>query len=235
MNTIKTASYTRALRLASSILQSSTRIGRITGSPGTGKSYISKMLLDEEDRGFAVYRVCASEGITKRAIIQRIVDQAGAVWRGSTDVTLDGLLPHLRGQLLIVDEANHLGWRVLETLRYITDEGGAGLMLVGTELSDLPFTSAKTAVLLQQLKGRIGAKQIKLGLMSAKEVAGYVLVPRFGAVSQDLAKSFHKATRGNWRECAELADACQRVMTANRLAEPSADVLSAAIHSMSDL
>ena len=128
------------------------------------------------------------------------------------------LANQLNGRLLIIDEANHLGWRHIEILRYLPDEAGAGLILIGTDLLERSFYDGRSAVYLRQMAGRIGSKQLRLTPMKDdKELYHYVIIPEFGQVTKETAKAFMAGCKGYWRLAHELKEACQRIMTAQGL------------------
>ena len=86
----------------------------------------------------------------------------GTPWAANSPTTLDRATEDDHGNgrtLLVIDEANKLGWRVLETIRYLADECRFAVLLIGTELYTRKFTDARTRPLLEQLGGRIGAKR----------------------------------------------------------------------------
>lgn len=216
--TIETADLRRAAKMARAIMASRTRIGRLIGEPGSGKTEATKRLtatLDQEPATCRrAIRLCMRRGITEAALIRAVAAALGVdAGRGdSTDAIMDAAGARADGVLLILDEANHLHWQHLERLRWLSDEAGAGLLLVGTDLLSRTFRDGRNRVYLAQMVSRIGAKQVTMHPMDIRSVAAYCLTPRFGQVHKTVAETVHKATGGWWRECAELADACQRVI-----------------------
>lgn len=195
------------------------RIGQITGYPGTGKSALTKWLAAE--RG--ALRIEVWTRISDKDLMRLIAEAAnraglGVDPTGTGNTLFKRLVGVLGGRLLIVDEANHLKWAQLEILRGLSDLGGCGLLLVGTDLLAQTMSRAGVSTYLAQLRQRIGAKRIVLEPMAGEaEIAAYCLTPRFGKVSRKTAGAFLKATDGYWRSALELGDACERLMTAENI------------------
>lgn len=221
-----------AHRMAVSIRESmeSGPIGQIVGEPGTGKTQASKWLATELN----AIRLCCSHGISNKALMCRLyAGLGGELSPGSANSLMSRVETLVQGKLLIVDEANHLRWQQLEMLRYLADEAGMGLVLVGTELMDRPFTDGRTATLLAQLASRIGAKRVRFEPLTAlEEVAGYFIQPHFGKVDKATTKAFAQYSKGYWRDSAELAAACKRVLAVQQLDKLTADVVIAAANYM---
>lgn len=231
-NTIETRHLRDAHRMAQSIRDSleTGPIGQIIGEPGTGKTWAGKWLCQE----LGALRICCVHGISNKALAVRIYEGVtGERGQGSTNSLLARVEKLAAGRLLIVDEANHLRWQQLEVLRYLADEAGMGLLLIGTELMDRPFQDGRTATLLAQLASRIGAKRVRFEPITAiEEVTGYMIRPHFGQIDKATAKAFTKYARGYWRDAAELAAACKRVMQAQKIDMLTVDIVEAAANWM---
>jgi type II secretory pathway predicted ATPase ExeA len=204
-------------------------VGQLTGEPGTGKTRAGKALVER----LGAVRVCCSQGLSSKGLVARIFAAFGGEnTTGSANALVGKLEALVSGKLLVVDEANHLRWQQLELLRYLADEAGMGLILVGTDLMDRPFKDGRTATYLAQLASRIGAKRVRFERLPLEEVAGYMIQPHFGKVDKATASAFHKQAKGYWRDAAELAAACRRVMETQGLDELSPVVIEAAAHWM---
>lgn len=232
MEIVETRQVRDALRMAQSVMDSleTGPIGQLVGESGTGKTRAGKALVER----LGAVRVCCSQGISNKVLAAKIHAAFGAEKTpGSANTLLGKLEAIVAGKLLVVDEANHLRWQQLELLRYLADEAGMGLILVGTDLMDRPFKDGRTATYLAQLASRIGAKRVRFERLNAlEEVAGYMIQPHFGKVDKATATAFHKQAKGYWRDAAELAAACRRVMEAQGLTKLSAVVVEAAANWM---
>lgn len=229
---IVTRQLRAAKRMALSILSSQETgpIGQIIGEPGTGKTQASKWLAQELD----ATRICCAHGISNKALVLKLCNAFGLDRPpASTNAMVARLESKVQGRLLIADEANHLRWQQLELLRYLADEAGMGLLLIGTPLMDRPFTDGRTGTLLAQLASRIGAKRVRFEPLTALEdIAGYMLQPHFGKVDKTTAQTFARQTKGYWRDGSELARACQRVMETQQLPKLTRAVVEAAANWM---
>lgn len=230
--TIETRQVRDALRMAQSVMDSleTGPIGQLVGEPGTGKTRAGKYLVNR----FGAVRVCCSQSISSKVLATKIYSVFGSNKApGSTSSLIEKLEGMVSGKLLVVDEANHLRWQQLELLRYLADEFGMGLILIGTDLMDRPFRDGRTSTYLAQLASRIGAKRVRFEhLSSLDEVTGYMIHPHFGKVDKATATAFFKHGKGFWRDSAELAAACRRVMEAQGLDKLNSVVVEAAANWM---
>lgn len=226
---VQTRAVQEALQMADSVMQAASfgAIGAIVGPPGVGKTAIGHALVEHRD----AIRVCAHIGITTRHLVARVQAALGMPpTTGGAGTLLAKMASEVRGRLIVVDEANTLTWRELETLRFISDEMETGLVLVGTELLDRPFRDARTAILLSQLASRIGLKRLDVRpFETVDETAAYIITPLFGAVSASAARRFHEGTGGLWRQGIQLATGCQRIMQNEGASKLTREIVQAAI------
>lgn len=225
-NPVQTEQLQQVEALAQAVLDSgSSRVGRITGEPGTGKTVAGHHLADR----FNAIRVCANACVSRKTLLQRLCNALDENERGTSDTLLSRIAARVQDRLVVIDEANHLSWQHMEQLRYLPDEAGAGLILIGTDLLERPFRDGRTVTLLAQLARRIGAKQLRMTAMSSPtEIAAYVIQPRFGKTSKTTAKVFYSTCKGYWGEATELADACERVMQVEQVTALNETVVQAA-------
>ncbi|WP_107497718.1 ATP-binding protein [Thalassobius sp. I31.1] len=191
------------------------RLGQLTGDPGTGKTSTTLWLEQELD----AIRVEAWSGMKDKTCLQELARAMNNKGFSIDDTGTSNTLMHriirggIEGKLIIVDEANHLKWATLEMLRSISDIGGAALVIAGTDLLAKKFTHPQIRVFLEQYRQRVGTKKVVMQpVKDAGELAAYVLGPRFGAVTKSSADAFMRKTGGNWRFSVALADACTRLM-----------------------
>ncbi|MGU9776165.1 AAA family ATPase [Salmonella enterica] len=118
-------------------------INVIYGEAGMGKTMI---LSEYANNDSSVILIEADPGYTTRAVLERLCQQLGAKKTGSIHEVMDECIDKLRGseRLLLIDEAENLPYRALETIRRIHDKAGVGVVLAGTPR------------LITNLKGRRG-------------------------------------------------------------------------------
>lgn len=152
---IETQAVQQALTLAQTLLSAdSNRIGKIDGKPGTGKSTISHYLVAQ----LGAIRVCAYQGMSTKSLMMDLSTTLGLDVNGGTAATqIARLRPHVKERLVIIDEANHLKWPQPEGLRFLADEAGMALLLMGTDIMNRQFRTPHTGMYLAQLTSRIGA------------------------------------------------------------------------------
>lgn len=228
-NIQKTKNVREALALAQLLTETEgASIGEIVGETGTGKTQAAHAVMTE----YPGVRVACHEGMTRYQLVARIVTGFGI--EGPSTRWLELLADHQsrngERQIIIVDEANKLKWQALEVLRYLADECGFAVLLVGTEIYEHQFTSARTRPLLLQLGRRIGAKRVRMGHLDRADTARYLLLPRFGEVDKEIATRFWTGCRrGNWGEAVELAGEALRLARLNNAQTLTMPVLDAAL------
>ncbi len=204
-----------ALKLAEVVLGADHPLGELVGAAGTGKSSAGRAVAQR----YSALRVVAWEGMTRHQIAAEVAAGLGLEGAGAGQRLLATRIAPLDGprSLVVVDEANKLGWRALEVLRYLADECNVAVLLIGTELYDRQFTHSRTRELLEQLGSRIGAKRAATRHMDRAETYVHVFRPHFGeSDDRELVTRFWEGSRrGNFREARELAAECQRIMRAN--------------------
>jgi DNA transposition AAA+ family ATPase len=209
----KTKAVADALRLAEVVMESDNPIGEIVGPAGTGKTMAGRAVAQQ----MGAIRIVAWDGMTRHQLLREVANAVGIEGAGAVDRLL--AIQPIDGEprrLLVVDEANKLTWRPLEALRYLADECGFAVLLIGTELYERQFVSGRTRDLLLQLGSRIGAKRAATRHLDRAETVAHVLRPLFGEVDKELATAFWQGCRrGNFREAQELAEECRRIMAAN--------------------
>lgn len=214
---VETAQADQARQMCEAVIAAPrySRLGQLTGDPGTGKTATTNWLAGE----MGAIRVEAWAGMKEKILLQELVQACNRAGHaidesGTSNSLIQSLIRSVpEGQLLIVDEANHLKWPALEMLRSISDISGAALVIAGTDLLAKNFTHPQIRVFLDQFRQRVGTKKVVMQpVTDPAELAAYVLAPRFGKITRTSAKAFLRKTGGNWRFAVALADACTRLM-----------------------
>ncbi len=229
---VKTVQAQQAMAMCQTVMAARDyeRMGQITGEPGTGKSALTKWIASEMNG----IRIECWSGMTDRMLINELarafVAKGFAIdLAGTSNTVFVRLMEISEGQLILVDEANHLYWQRLEKLRAISDKTGAAVILCGTDLLARRLVNPNTKIYTDQLRGRIGTKRVVMeAIRDDAEFAAYILAPRFGRVGVRVTQRFRQISQGNWRTALGLADACQRLMENENLPKLDEQVVETA-------
>lgn len=223
----QTPSMKKALALAQLLRQAEdAAIGELTGPTRIGKTAAGKHIAAQP----RTVRICGYQGISPFKLAKTLKQTLALAGHDGPVEDYPASVPGEGRPLLVVDECNKANWATLEALRYLADECGYAVLLIGTELYSRQFVDARTAPLLQQLNDRIGGKRVVMAPMDRAETLVHVLRPRFGEVDLKVATAFWQASRkGFWGPAIELAETCRRVLDANGLSTLDAQVLNSAL------
>jgi len=188
------------------------RMAKIHGLPGSGKTHTCYALA----KIFDGVRICAYSGMRRKTLFNKLAERFGGTGSGGFDSSITFLQSRVENEIFLIDECNHLGWLEFEALRYLSDECGAVIVLLGTQIFEQKFVG-KSGVYLQQLSRRIGAKHLELKpVESLEECVQYFILPNFDTKpTKSTAALFLKVSGGLWGRAAELTTACKRLMESN--------------------
>lgn len=229
---IPTVAARRAVEMARNVMAAgkSRRIGQIIGDSGTGKSEAAERLAADFGGAYvAAWQTASVNGLL--IALARALGDASLKDNTANDRVFAVLRKLVPGRLIVVDEANLLNWKHLEALRYLPDQCGAGLVLVGTLVFSDYLKDIKTKTLMAQLSSRIGGKSVQFQAMSERETTAAVLRPRYPDADPEAYREFQRFSGGLWRQVVEMAEVCDRIMAVNK-APFSADVVASAAVSM---
>ena len=133
----------------------------VTGDPGAGKTIICRRLLEELGDEYNVVLVTTPPK-TPQAMTETLDDAFG-------EMEGDSRIP-----VAVFDEAQHLDFRCLDHIKFLTNLEKVGEKLVQIVLVGQPELAEKIGhKRFTQLEQRIGAK-LKLGTLKKKEVLAYL-------------------------------------------------------------
>ena len=166
-------SVTLAVFEAAKICQFRGLMGLFTGRGGLGKTTAAEMYAASAPN---VAYVWTSKFMTKRQLREKIAEQCG-VREFSSFGMLEKVCEKLKSQksLVIIDESENLSLDVLDTVRQINDQSGAGLLFIGQEpFYELLAKSRRThEYLVDRFKAR--SRVTGIGLSDVRLLAGTVL------------------------------------------------------------
>lgn len=196
----------------------------IHGRSGSGKSHA---LVRYGATRAGVHLVTATSGVTSLAgLYGRVCRALGIAGRyGSALAAEDAILERLEGRqaLLAVDEAQHLGARLLDALRGLRDLSGCGLALIGDDRVRMTLSRCP------QVSGRIGMR-VGLGQPDEGDVArllSTVLERAPGAAERKAARTAVSAPGGLHALRRLLASAFMIARADGRGAIAAADITAA--------
>ena len=138
-------------------------IAVIYGGAGMGKTMTARRYAAKRPNAWIATMTPATQALGP--CLDRVSEACGIRTPGGRAARLEANLrervPGKARGLLIVDEAQHLGLRALESLRGLHDATGAGLALVGNERVYTRLTGGRRAAEFAQLFSRIG-KRVRL-------------------------------------------------------------------------
>ncbi|WP_169753458.1 AAA family ATPase [Campylobacter mucosalis] len=198
----------------------------ISGVAGSGKSRAVTEFCNKHPEAILIeatintsaktlFRIIASElNITSKGSIDELIRECAAV------------LARLE-KIIIVDEAEHLPYRALDSLRRLYDFSKTTLVLVGTNRLLLNLTSSKNGNELEQLSSRVGSNWILRGLSWVDEDSGVVVdddlravCESYGVSDKESIKLVGSLARGNFRKSIKLLN---RAKTLSESAEVTLD------------
>lgn len=168
----------RRIQFLLDVAQGGPRGGRITVAamgPGTGKTMTAQHY--KASMGGTVWIATMRQSTSSVAGMIRQVMSAMALSSktGWTQQMSAHIADHVRGRdgLLIVDEANHLGWEAHEELRGLHDATGVGIALLGNEELMMRIKGNKDRHAYARLSSRIANYHIQ-DLPSEGDITAYL-------------------------------------------------------------
>jgi DNA transposition AAA+ family ATPase len=167
----------RSVLGALSFSQMAEAVSVVYGGAGVGKTTTIEKYKTQAPNVWVVTASpsCSSSG----PLLKRIAKQLGMRATGTVDVLEENIIERVRDTrgLLVIDEAQHLTHRALDSVRSIHDAAGIGLCLVGNEIVYSQLTGGNRAVGFAQLFSRV-AKRVRLA--KAKDADVLALLDAWG-------------------------------------------------------
>ncbi|MBX3438493.1 MAG: AAA family ATPase, partial [Planctomycetaceae bacterium] len=222
----------------------------LTAAPGLGKTVVCRQLERQLEEDFLVVRLPSCNFPTRRSLLQAILHALHHEYRGLTEqetrlqvlAAAKSALEHQDGLVLIVDEADQLGARLLEELRCLTNHVERGRPLIRVVLSgQLALEEVLTRPELDALNHRISC-HATLEPFGMQQSARYV-DERLASVDASASSLFTtdalemvcRISDGNPRCLNHLADACLTGAAALAQTVVAASVVRSALHELKQL
>jgi type II secretory pathway predicted ATPase ExeA len=176
------AGHEAALHQVRRALQYDESLLLLTGEPGSGKTLLTRRLLEGLDDGVRTVLLTNSHVARNGDLLQAVLFDLGLAYQGLTEqvarlAVTESCLDHFRDggkTLIVVDEAHHLSADVLEELRLLSNlEGkdGKAIQVLLVALPEIDKTLEKPA--LTALRQRLTVRA-RLEPLDAEESAEYL-------------------------------------------------------------
>ncbi|HIH9613467.1 TPA: AAA family ATPase [Klebsiella pneumoniae] len=179
----------------------------IFGAAGLGKTMILREYAAQHRDALLIE---ADPGYTARVVLEELCGLLGISKRGNMHELSEACIAALRdsGRLLMVDEAENLPYRALETLRRIHDKSGIGMVLAGMPRLIINLKGKRGEY--QQLYSRVGFALCIGDSLPQSDITDIAVSMLPGAGSQEVSEALFKASHGNARRLFKLVRGVSR-------------------------
>lgn len=171
-------------------------INVIEGDAGMGKTMIVRQYAKEHSDAVLIE---ADPGYTARVVLEELCSKLGLNKRGNMHELSESIIHALRdsGRIILVDEAENLPYRALETLRRIHDKSGVGIVLAGMPRLIINLKGKRGEY--KQLYSRVGFA-LRMGeSLSEEDITNMITTMLPEAAKPEVLKALYKACKGNAR------------------------------------
>ncbi|AKE61155.1 XRE family transcriptional regulator [Citrobacter amalonaticus Y19] len=179
----------------------------IYGAAGLGKTMILREYAAQHRDALLIE---ADPGYTARVVLEELCSLLGLSKRGNMHELSESCISALResGRLLMVDEAENLPYRALETLRRIHDKSGIGLILAGMPRLIINLKGKRGEY--QQLYSRVGLALNIGDSLPQEDICDIAVSMLPDAAGTDVSAALFKASHGNARRLFKLVRGVSR-------------------------
>ncbi|EPO5263840.1 AAA family ATPase [Providencia rettgeri] len=171
-------------------------INVIYGDAGMGKTMIIRQYAKENLNAVLIE---ADPGYTARVVLEELCNKLGLSKRGNMHELSESIIQTLRdsGRIILVDEAENLPYRALETLRRIHDKSGVGIVLAGMPRLILNLKGKRGEY--KQLYSRVGFA-LRMGeSLPEDDITNMITTMLPEASEPEVLSALYKACKGNAR------------------------------------
>jgi len=194
-------------------------IGVVYGSAGLGKTESIREYQKQNSQ--MVYVVC-SPVFGNAGILEEILLKMGRVASGGKTKLFKSIIEALSGtdMLLVFDEAQHLNYKAIETIRTIHDIAGVGVVFVGTvEVYDR--MTGRRNIKYDQIFSRVGIRRYLRPEIKKKDLEEVVL-KNFPNVEKDGIKFLYERAQ----EAGAMRKVFMMLRMANNIAKNNGNVIT---------
>lgn len=182
-------------------------INVIYGDAGLGKTM---MLREYAAQNRDAILIEADPGYTARTVLEELCNRLGLSKRGNMHDLSELCIAALRdsGRLVMVDEAENLPYRALETLRRLHDKSGIGIVLAGMPRLIINLKGKRGEY--KQLYSRVGFALYLGETLPQEDISTIAFSMLPDAENSDVSNALYKACRGNARRLFKLVRGVSR-------------------------
>lgn len=182
-------------------------INVIYGDAGLGKTMILREYATQHKDALLIE---ADPGYTARVVLEELCSRLGLSKRGNMHELSEACIDALRdsGRLLMVDEAENLPYRALETLRRIHDKAGIGIVLAGMPRLIINLKGKRGEY--KQLYSRVGLALCLGDALPQEDIVAIASSMLAGVAAQDVSEALFRASHGNARRLFKLVRGVSR-------------------------
>ncbi|EHT03192.1 TPA: ATPase [Klebsiella pneumoniae] len=210
---VNTVTASRALEVIN-LAQVDCDINVIYGDAGLGKTMVLRQYAREHRDALLIE---ADPGYTARTVLEELCTLLGLSRSGNMHQLSEACIDALRdsGRLLMVDEAENLPYRALETLRRIHDKAGIGIVLAGMPRLIINLKGKRGEY--KQLYSRVGFA-LNIGDALPREDIETIAANMLDTVSDEAVNdALFGASKGNARRLFKLVRGVSRYSSLNQV------------------
>lgn len=192
-------------------------MGMVIGKAGRGKTEAARYYAVNSS---AIY-IRTLPTMTARGVLSEIAYEMSGVKPYRTQEIVEHIVDEMgkSKRLVIIDEADLLDIKVVETLRGINEKANCPVLLVGEEIL------AKKVSSRTRIASRIRIKMNFEPIQQA-DIRAFLKESLFLEVSSEVVNKFQKKSGGDWRPFVKMVADVERAMKASGVKELSIDLMN---------
>lgn len=202
-------------------------INVIYGDAGMGKTMVMRQYASENRTALLLE---ADPGYTARVVLEELCARLGLNKRGNMHELSEAIIAALKdsGRILLIDEAENLPHRALETIRRIHDKAGIGVVLAGMPRLIINLKGKRGEY--KQLYSRVGFALPLGDVLPREDIDAIATSVLADAQDSDVSDALFTACKGNARRLFKLLRGVNRYSLLN-----SAPVDAGAVRKFSEM